>query len=142
MKKRLVKTPKVYLTDTGILHHLIGISDLTSLAGNPNVGSSWESFVLNQLLALKTYQTDLYFYRTHLGSEVDLAFTKGLNIVATDEIKYSNSPHLSKGNFLAFEDLGAPANYVITPSSDDYLYKDNIRVCSLQAFIQKYLPEI
>lgn len=142
MKKRLVKSPKLYLTDTGILHHLIGVNDFNSLSGNPIVGSSWESFVINQLLALKKNQIDLYFYRTHHGSEVDLVFTKGLNVVATAEIKYSNSPQLSKGNFLAFEDLNAPMNYVITPFSDDYIFKERVRICSLKAFISNYLPHL
>jgi hypothetical protein len=140
MPKRLVKTPKVYLTDTGILHHLSGITDLNNLSGNPLVGNSWESFVVNQLLALKKNPVDLYFYRTHQGTEVDLVFTKGLTVVATAEIKYSNSPQLTKGNFQAFDDLNAPMNYVITPSSDDYLVKERIRVCSLKAFISNYLP--
>jgi len=140
MKKRLVKSPKIYLTDTGILHYLTGITDFNSLTGNPIIGSSWESFVVNQLLALKPSQTELYFYRTHQGTEVDLVFTKGLNVVATAEIKYSNSPQLSKGNYLAFDDLNAPINYVITPSSDDYFFKERIRVCSLRAFIANYLP--
>jgi predicted AAA+ superfamily ATPase len=140
MPKRLVKTPKVYLTDTGILHHLSGITDLNNLSGNPLVGNSWESFVVNQLLALKKNPVDLYFYRTHQGTEVDLVFTKGLTVVATAEIKYSNSPQLTKGNFQAFDDLNAPMNYVITPSSDDYLFKERIRVCSLKAFIVNYLP--
>lgn len=140
MKKRLVKSPKIYLTDTGILHYLTGITDFNSLTGNPIIGSSWESFVVNQLLALKPNQTELYFYRTHQGTEVDLVFTKGLNVVATAEIKYSNSPRLSKGNYLAFDDLNAPINYVITPSSDDYFFKERIRVCSLRAFIANYLP--
>ncbi len=139
MKKRLVKSPKIYLTDTGILHYLTGITDFNSLTGNPIIGSSWETFVVNQLLALKPNQTDLYFYRTHQGTEVDLVFTKGLNVVATAEIKYSNSPQLSKGNYLAFDDLNAPINYVITPSSDDYLFKERVRVCSLKAFIANYL---
>jgi len=142
MKKRLVKSPKLYLTDTGILHHLIGVNDFNSLSGNPIVGSSWESFVINQLLALKKNQIDFYFYRTHHGSEVDLVFTKGLNVVATAEIKYSNSPQLSKGNFLAFEDLNAPMNYVITPFSDDYIFKERVRICSLKAFISNYLPHL
>lgn len=140
ISKRLVKSPKVYLTDTGILHHLLGIPDFVSLSGNPIIGSSWESFVFNQVLALKSTYTEVYFYRTHQGSEVDLVFTRGLNVVATAEIKYSNSPQLSKGNFLAFEDLNAPINYVITPSSDDYLFKERIRICSLKAFITNYLP--
>jgi predicted AAA+ superfamily ATPase len=142
MQKRLVKSPKIYLTDTGILHHLIGVTNFNSLSGNPIIGSSWESFVINQLLALKKNQIDLYFYRTQHGSEVDLVFTKGLNVIATAEIKYSNSPHLGKGNFLAFEDLNAPMNYVITPSSDDYIFKERVRVCSLKAFIANYLPNL
>jgi len=142
MKKRLVKTPKVYLTDTGILHYLTGITDFNSLAGNPIIGSSWEAFVVNQLLALKKSQIELHFYRTHQGTEVDLVFTKGLTVVATAEIKYSNSPQLTKGNYLAFEDLNAPINYVITPSSDDYIFKERIRVCSLRAFITNYLPNL
>ncbi len=142
MQKRVVKTPKVYLTDTGILHHLIGVYDFDSLSGNPNIGSSWESFVFNQITAIKKNHLSLFFYRTHHGSEIDLVFTKGLTVVATAEIKYSNSPHLTKGNLLAFEDLKAPLNYVITPSSDDYLYKENIRVCSLKTFIFSYLPTL
>ena len=140
MQKRLVKSPKVYLTDTGILHHLIGVTDLISLSGNPIIGSSWESFVINQIQALKKSRVELYFYRTHHGSEVDLVFTKGLNVVATAEIKYSNSPQLSKGNYLAFEDLNAPMNYIITPSSDDFIFKERVRICSLKAFITNYLP--
>jgi len=142
MSKRLVKSPKVYLTDTGILHHLAGIPDFVSLSGNPMIGSSWESFVFNQVSALKSNYTDVYFYRTHQGSEVDLVFTRGLNVVATAEIKYSNSPQLTKGNFLAFDDLNAPMNYVITPSSDDYLFKERIRVCSLKAFITNYMSRL
>ena len=142
MPKRLVKTPKIYLNDTGILHHLSGVTDFNNLSGNPIVGSSWESFVVNQLLALKKNQIDLFFYRTHHGAEVDLVFTKGLTVVATAEIKYSNSPQLTKGNFQAFDDLNAPMNYVITPSSDDYLFKERIRICSLRAFITNYLKPL
>lgn len=142
IKKRLVKSPKIYLTDTGILHHLLRIPDFDALAGNPLIGNSWESFVINQITALKEEFTDIYFYRTHNGAEVDLVFTKGLKVIATAEIKYSNSPHLTKGNMNAIEDLKAPNNYVITPSSDDYSIKKDIRVCSLNSFIHNYLPTL
>jgi hypothetical protein len=142
ISKRLVKTPKVYITDTGILHHLVGITNFVSLSGNPIIGSSWESFVVNQVLALKSDYIDIYFYRTHQGTEVDLVFTHGLQVVATAEIKYSNSPQITKGNFQAFEDMNAPENYIITPSSDDYLFKERIRICSLKAFITDYLPAL
>jgi predicted AAA+ superfamily ATPase len=131
ISKRLVKSPKVYITDTGILHHLLGIADFNSLTGNPIVGSSWESFVLNQIIATKPNGVDICFYRTHQGAEVDIVFIKGLQVIATDETKFSNSPHLTKGNFVAFDDLNAPVNFVITPSSDDYLIKERVRVCSL-----------
>lgn len=137
--KRLVKSPKVYITDTGILHNLLGITDFDSLTGNPIVGSSWESFVINQMLALKPNGVDIYFYRTHHGAEVDIVFTNGLQVIATAETKFSNSPQLTKGNYHAFEDLKAPVNYVITPSSDDYYIKEDVRVCSLKAFVEKYL---
>ncbi|MFA6400198.1 MAG: ATP-binding protein [Salinivirgaceae bacterium] len=142
ISKRLVKTPKIYLTDTGILHYLVSVSNFTNLSGNPIIGSSWESFVFNQVSALKLNAVDTYFYRTHQGTEVDLVFTRGLTVVATAEIKYSNSPQLTKGNFQAFDDLKAPMNYVITPSSDDYLFKERIRICSLKAFIINYLPSL
>lgn len=142
IQKRLVKSPKIYLTDTGILHQLVGVTDFMSLAGNPIIGSSWESFVINQFLALKKKNLDLYFYRTHHGAEIDVVFTKGLNVVATAEIKYSNSPQLTKGNFIAFEDLKSPMNFIITPSSDDYLLNENIRVCSLKTFILNYFPTL
>ena len=121
---------------------MLGITDFVSLSGNPIVGSSWESFVFNQVTALKSQYIDVFFYRIHQGTEVDLVFTKGLTIVATAEIKYSNSPHLTKGNFQAFDDLNAPMNFVITPSSDHYLFKERIRICSLKAFIVNYLPNL
>ena len=142
MSKRLVKSPKIYLTDTGILHYLLGISNFENLSGHPGIGSSWESFVINQLQALKNDQTGLYFYRTHQGTEVDIVFSKGLKVTATAEIKYSNSPILTKGNHLAIEDLNAPVNFVITPSSDDYLIKERLRVCSLKTFTANYLPNL
>ena len=74
--KTIGEIPKMYLTDTGILHHLIGVSDLENLSGNPMIGSSWESFVINQLLAVKKDQINLYFYRTHNGAEIDVVFTR------------------------------------------------------------------
>jgi uncharacterized protein len=142
ISKRIVKTPKIYLTDTGILHHLLGVSNLVELSGNPIVGSSWEAFVINQINALKSKRIEIMFYRTHHGAEVDLVFTKGLTVVATAEIKYSNSPQLSRGNLQAMEDLNAPLNFVLTPSSDDFLIKENIRVCSLKTFIDIYMSDL
>jgi uncharacterized protein len=142
ISKRLVKSPKIYLTDTGILHHLLGVPNLVSLSGNPIVGSSWESFFFNQVLALKKENLRLNFYRTHQGAEVDFVFTRGVTVVATAEIKYSNSPVLSKGYYQAIDDLNSNLNFVITPSSDDYLVKERVRVCSLETFFRNYLQTL
>nr|WP_321353628.1 ATP-binding protein [uncultured Draconibacterium sp.] len=139
MKKRIVKRPKIYLTDTGILHHLIGVENFNELAGHPGLGPSWETFVLTQILAEKKKTLKLFFYRTHHGAEVDFVITKGEKVLASIEVKFTNSPKLSKGNYIAFEDLNSPANFVITPSSDNYLINKNVRACSLKTFIKDYL---
>jgi predicted AAA+ superfamily ATPase len=140
MKKRMVKAPKLFIRDSGILHYLLTINDFNSLMSHPASGHSWESFVIQQIAANVPSDTEIYHYRTHSGAEVDLVLNRGIYPVASIEIKLSDSPKLSRGNTTAFEDLNAPMNYVITPSSDDYLLKERVRVCSLKAFISDYLP--
>jgi uncharacterized protein len=142
ISKRLVKSPKIYISDTGILHHLLGIENFIELSGNPIIGSSWESFVINQIHSTKKEIFEMYFYRTQQGAELDLVLCRGLNVLATVEIKYTNTPHLSKGNYLAMNDLNATMNFVITPSSDDYLLNEKIRICSLKNFLIKYLNNL
>lgn len=141
-KKRLVKSPKVYLTDTGLMHRLLNITDYDDLLGHPSIGNSWETFAINQILSVNADRLTPHFFRTQHQAEIDLVLTKGFQSKAAIEIKYSNAPTLSKGNYLALDDIGAPTSFVITPSSDDYLFKEHIRICSLETFIYKYLPEI
>jgi len=142
MKKRLVKSPKIYLTDTGVLHKLLRISDYNQLLGHTSVGASWEAYVINQIYSLKSSDFELYFYRTHNGAEVDLVFVKALQPVATAEIKFTSTPHPTKGLLNCIEDLGTDKNYIITPYSDDYLARQNIRVCNLKDFLEQYLDKM
>lgn len=142
IKKRIVKSPKIYLTDTGILHRLLNIADFESLQAYPLIGNSWESYAINQIDALLNANLELYYYRTKDGSELDLVFVKSLKPIATAEIKYTSSPSLSTGNTRAINTLGTDNNYIITPASEDYLARENVRVCSLSDFINKYLPEL
>jgi len=107
-----------------------------------NLKKRWESFVIQQIAANLPTDTEMYHYRTHNGSEIDLVLNRGASPMASIEIKLSDSPNLSRGNTIAFEDLNTPMNYVITPSSDDYLFKERVRVCSLKAFIANYLPNL
>lgn len=142
LKKRLVKTPKIYIRDTGILHRLLRLNDYDQLLGHAALGGSWEAYVIEQINGLKHPDLDLFFYRTHNKAEVDLVFVKGLQPVATAEIKFSSSPGPEKGLINCIEDLKTKRNFIITPQSDDYLAKENIRVCSLPVFLKKYLDEI
>jgi predicted AAA+ superfamily ATPase len=141
-KKRLVKSPKLYFRDTGILHHMLRVFNLNDLYGHPGLGNSWESFVIQQIINSLPIGFDTHFYRTQDGSELDLVISKGINIIAGVEIKYSNAPGLSRGNNLAIETLKSHNNFIITPSSGDFPMKTNVQVCNLERFIHHYLPEL
>ena len=141
IKKRLVKTPKLYFTDTGLLHSLIGIDDFNSLEMNIYLGNSWETYVVNQIYSILKKEYQLYFYRTHNGAEIDLIIEKSGTVFIAIEIKYTNAPKLSKGNLISFEDVGAKEKIIITPSSDYYEIQKGIYVMSLQDFIQKIKNE-
>ena len=140
-KKRLVKSPKIYIRDTGILHYLLNIQDHKQLMSHPMLGMSWEGYVIEQINNNVGSQHRLSFYRTQDQSEVDLVIEKGNQVVAALEIKFTASPKLSKGNTLAIQTIGCENNFIITPDSKDYLIRKNVRVCSLSTYIKKYLTE-
>lgn len=117
VQKRLVKSPKLYIRDTGILHNLRGISSQHDLEGDLLKGASWEGFCIQQIMALLNPSILPYFYRTAAGAELDLVLVKGNKPHAAFEFKYSNSPQLRKGNAEALKDLGNPPAFVITPGA-------------------------
>jgi predicted AAA+ superfamily ATPase len=139
IKKRLVKAPKIFIRDSGIYHALIGVDSFEDLEGNSVIGASWEGYVIEQICQLSPDDYAPYFYRTHQGSECDLVLVKGGKPKEAIEIKYTDNPKLTKGNRMAFSDLGAEHNVLITPSSDDYLIDENIRVCSLDTYLKQYV---
>jgi len=141
-KKRLVKSPKVYLRDSGILHALLNIDETNELYGHHVVGASWEGFVIEQIISLLPESMQPFYYRTHSGAEADLVIVKGVKPLTAIEIKLSNAPVISKGFHECIKDLKTKNNFVITPSSDDYTTKENIQVCSLLSFVKKYLSKI
>jgi predicted AAA+ superfamily ATPase len=141
-KKRIVKTPKIYLTDTGILHRLLRLNSFEELSGNPILGASFESYVIQQILAEKPKNLDLYFYRTHAGTEIDIVLTKAMKPIACIEIKYTSTPVPSKGFYFGIDDLGTSKNFILTPSSDSYPLKKNVTVTNLEDFLSKYLHKL
>ncbi|GAB4038059.1 ATP-binding protein [Spirosoma gilvum] len=129
--KRLVKAPKLYLRDSGMFHALAGLSSIEQLVGSLYVGSSWEGYVIQQVVANLAYDIHPYYYRTADGSELDLFLVRGNQPVVGLEIKYTNAPRLSRGNYIASRDLGAIPILVITPSAEDFQLDEQAQVCSL-----------
>ncbi len=142
IKKRLVKSPKVYIRDSGLMHFLNGVATLEELQGNFMVGASWEGYVIEQTLALLQDQAEAYFYRTQQGAEVDLVLTKGNRTLIAIEIKYTISPKLTKGFIIATEDLGAPYNIIITPGKARFPLRENVEVCGIDTWVSERLPEL
>ncbi|NOZ62195.1 MAG: ATP-binding protein [Calditrichaeota bacterium] len=139
IKKRLVKSPKIYIRDSGILHHLVGIISFEDLQGNVIIGNSWEGYVIEQIKQIVPGEIDLYYYRTHNGTESDLILTRGNKVIACIEIKYTTAPRLSKGFLIAINDLKSKTNFIITPKSETYQIHENVTVCSLLEFLSKHI---
>jgi len=125
--KRLVKSPKVYLRDSGLLHALLGIVTLDDLAGHPVVGASWEGWVLEQVVQLIGPQWQLSFYRTAGGAEMDIVAERGNRRLAF-EIKFSSAPALSKGFWSAMSDLKPEQAFVVAPVESGYPLAANVEV--------------
>ncbi len=92
IKKRLVKAHKIYISDTGLMHRIIGLNDYDELFGSPLLGASWETYVVQQIRAETPNDYELYYYRTHAGTEVDLVLTKGFKPTSCIEIKSPPRP--------------------------------------------------
>jgi predicted AAA+ superfamily ATPase len=132
--KRVVKSPKVYISDEGILHSLVNIHSFESLVNNFIVGASWEGFVINQIRQKVGNKMELYFYRTHVGAEIDLLLLKNNQPYIAIEIKNSNTPSVSKGFYLACDDVGVKLKYIITRSEGGFTLK-NVKVIGLVDFL-------
>ena len=141
-KKRLVKSPKIYVRDSGLLHLLNGLSTLPELQGSFAIGASWEGYGIEQTLALLQDKAEAYFYRTQQGTEADLVIAKGNQLLIAIEIKYTISPKLSKGFVIATEDLATLHNVIITPGSARFPLKENIEVCGIETWISTMLPDL
>lgn len=130
--KRLVKSPKLYFRDAGMLHYLSNIDDYDSLVTNIIAGHSWEGYVIEQIISRLAGNVQPYYYRTQNGAEIDLCLLKGNEIVATFEIKLSNKPSTCKGNTEAVQDLKSQHNFIVTPSSEAFAINSLWQVCNIE----------
>ena len=120
IKKRLTKSPKVYIRDSGILHTLLEKHTFEHLQTHPSIGASWEGFVIEQIIRMAPASRQYYFFRTSAGAEIDLLLTDGHNRLIAIEIKYSLSPKPSKGFWTAYDDLSCRKGFVVYPGEDSY----------------------
>jgi predicted AAA+ superfamily ATPase len=134
IKKRFIKSPKIYFRDTGLLHQFLGIDDFNSLLGHPIFGSSWECFVLENIAGGRT-DFNYFYYRTSNGAEIDLILVKGQKKIAL-EIKASSSPNIGKGFYNSIEELNIPAAFLVAPINETYEIKKGVFVMGLKHFLE------
>jgi len=135
--KRLVKAPKVYVRDSGLLHALLGISDYNTLAGHPVVGTSWEGFVIENLLSVIPFRTMASFYRTAAGAEIDLVLEfSGLTEKWAIEIKRGLSVNPKKGFYNAVEDIQPDKTFVVHAREERYPFAEGVEAIGVAEMAQ------
>ena len=139
-KKRLVKSPKIYLRDTGLLHKLLNIPSYESLLGNPMIGASWEGFVAENIILQLTDQWRYSYYRSSTQAEIDLVLEGPDDEVWAIEIKRSAAPQISRGFHTAAEDIKATRKFVVYPGSERFPMGQSTEAIGLIAFLQMILP--
>ena len=140
--KRLVKSPKLYVRDSGLLHALLGIGDYNALAGHPVVGASWEGFVIESLLAAAPDRTIASYYRTAAGAEVDLVLEfPGLTEKWAIEIKRGLSAKPQRGFFHAIEDIEPDKTFIVFAGDGQYPVAEGIEAISLPDMAQRLLAK-
>lgn len=130
--KRLVKSPRVYVRDSGLVHTLLGLATLEDVLGHPVAGASWEGFVIETMIAAAPEGTQANFYRTAAGAEIDLLLTLPGGALWAVEVKRSLAPTVERGFHQACADLKPERRIVIYPGSESYPLREGVEVMPLQ----------
>lgn len=139
--KRLVRSPKVYVRDSGLLHALLGIGTREALLGHPVVGASWEGFVIESLLAAAPPQVTAHFYRTSGGAEIDLLLAWPDGRLWAIEVKRSLNPRPERGFHAACEDLAPERRFVVYPGAESYPVGEGITAEPVSALAERIRRE-
>jgi predicted AAA+ superfamily ATPase len=131
VKKRLVKSPRFYIRDSGILHRLLGISDYDALLSNPIIGKSWEGFAIENILSVLPGGVETYFYRTAAGAEIDLLLKLSAKELWAIVIKKGTAPKITRGFHQACEDVRATRKFIVYGGDDEFPVKHGTTVISL-----------
>ncbi len=133
--KRLVKSPKIFVRDSGLVHALLGLKDYEGILGHPIAGASWEGFVIENIMACLPVGANAHFYRTSAGAEIDLLLTLPNHTLWAIEIKRSTAPKLSKGFYLACEAIQPDERFVIYGGEECYSLGDNVQALGIGALL-------
>lgn len=136
IKKRLVKSPKVFIRDSGLLHTLAGVDSMLALQNLVLIGASWEGFVIEQFDSLGA-DYKYYYYRTHQGAECDLLLVKNGGVKTTIEIRNKLSPKITKGLQISMEDPGAESGVVICRIDQGFALSESVKAMSLREFLKQ-----
>jgi predicted AAA+ superfamily ATPase len=137
--KRLLKSPKIYVRDSGIAHALLNIPDYNSLLGHPVVGGSWEGFVIENIMAVVPSRVQPYYYGTPRGAEIDLVLEFPGGAKWAIEIKRSSAPSISKGFYAGCEDIKADKRFVVYSGKDRFPMSGEVIAISLSDLMQELL---
>jgi uncharacterized protein len=139
--KRLVKAPKVYVRDSGLVHALLGLRTWDDILGHPIAGPSYEGFCLENLITAAAQNTQTprrpYYYRTQMGAEVDLVFERAGQPEIAIEIKRASAPSLERGFHVACEDLGITQRYVVYPGDEAFALRAGVQAIGLKELAEK-----
>jgi hypothetical protein len=135
--KRLVKTPKVYVRDSGIVHALLGLGELDAVLGHPVAGGSYEGFVLETLIGALPPKVSPHFYRTSDGSEIDLLLVQGERPIMAIEVKRSTAPAISRGFGLACDDLSVEQRWAVYPGTERFAVRQGAQAVGLVELAQR-----
>lgn len=137
IKKQYIKSPKVYVRDSGLLHTFLNLESFDDILGHQVFGSSFEGFVIENLI--KTFpRWQFHYYRNKSGSEIDLIMSRGNHRLAI-EIKASKAPKLNRGFWTACEDIRATKKFVIAMVDESYEIQKNTLVTNLELFLKELL---
>ncbi len=134
--KRMVKSPRIFVRDSGLVHSLLGLETMDDLLGHPVAGGSWEGYVAGNILSCAPSATQTGFYRTAAGAEIDLVLQMGKKGLWAIEIKRSLTPQPSKGFWLACEDLRPSAKFMVYPGTETFPLKDGLQVIGLRGILE------
>jgi predicted AAA+ superfamily ATPase len=137
VKKRLVKSPRYYVRDSGILHRLLGINSYDALLSNPVLGKSWEGFVVENIHSVLPSRAETCFYRTAAGAEIDLVITMPSSETWAVEIKHGVAPKLGKHYSQTCDDAGAVHKYILYGGDDEFPVGNDVKIISLAGLMEK-----